>query len=296
MEDRPARPGLGIGLRQPHIAEVLARRSSDVWFEVHAENFMYDTHAALGLERIRHHAALSLHGVALSLGSAGPLDSEHLRRLKRLVDRFDPFLISEHLAWSAIDGAYLNDLLPLPYTEESLDLMVSHVDQAQGMLGRRILIENPSGYLSFRHSTIDEPVFLAELSDRTGCGLLCDLNNIYVSAGNLKFNAEHYLASLPPSSVAEIHLAGHSTMQTPSGPVLIDDHGSEVSLAVWALYCKALTRFGPLPTLIEWDNNLPSLYVLLREAGKGRALLDHWRTGVGASARATREARLVLAS
>ena len=276
MQDRLARPHLGIGLRRPHIAEVLARRPSDVWFEVHAENFMYDEHAARALERIRHYAQLSLHGVALSLGSAGDLDAEHLKRLKRLVERFDPFLISEHLAWCTIDGAYLNDLLPLPYTEESLDVMESHVNHAQAVLDRRILIENPSRYLSFRHSTIEESVFLRELSDRTGCGLLCDLNNIHVSAVNLKLNAEQYLANLPAKAVAEIHLAGHSTMETASGTVLIDDHGSEVPLSVWSLYRAALQQFGPLPTLIEWDNDLPSLYVLLKEAGKGRALLEHW--------------------
>jgi uncharacterized protein len=276
MEDRPARPCLGIGLRRPHMAEVLARRPSDVWFEVHAENFMLDEFAALALERIRHYAPLSLHGVALSLGSTGELDAEHLRRLKRLVARFDPFLISEHLAWCTVDGAYLNDLLPLPYTEESLKVMESHVNHVQAVLGRRILIENPSRYLSFRYSTIEESVFLTELSNRTGCGLLCDLNNIHVSAANLQLNAEQYLASLPANAVAEIHLAGHCAMETATGTVLIDDHGSEVSLSVWSLYRRALQHFGPLPTLIEWDNDLPSLYVLLKEAGKGRALLEHW--------------------
>jgi uncharacterized protein len=289
MQHRPARPGLGIGLRQPHIAEVLARRPSDTWFEVHAENFMFDEQAVCALERIRHFAALSLHGVALSLGSVGDLDTDHLMRLKRLVDRFDPFLISEHLAWCAVDGAYLNDLLPLPYTEESLELMCSHVNHVQSTLGRRILIENPSRYLSFRHSTISECVFLAELSDRTGCGLLCDLNNIYVSAANLKFDAEQYLAALPADSVAEIHLAGHSTRDTASGAVLIDDHGSEVSLSVWSLYRLALQHFGALPTLIEWDNDLPSLYILLKEAGKGRALLDHWTASRESSVAATRD-------
>jgi uncharacterized protein len=276
MQVRPARPGLGIGLRQPHVAEVLARRPGDVWFEVHAENFMYDDHAALALDRIRDYAPLSLHGVALSLGSTGELDAQHLKRLKQLVERYDPFLISEHLAWCAIDGAYLNDLLPLPYTEESLDLMVSHVDRAQTVLGQRILIENPSRYMSFRHSTIEESAFLTELSYRTGCGLLCDLNNVYVSAANLELNAEQYLASLPVHAVAEIHLAGHAAMETSSGTVLVDDHGSEVSLSVWSLYRRALEHFGPLPTLIEWDNDLPALNVLLKEAGKGRALIEHW--------------------
>ena len=276
MENRPARPALGIGLRRPHIAEVLARRPRDVWFEVHAENLMYDEAASLALEQIRHYAPLSLHGVSLSLGGAGDLDVEHLARLKRLVERFDPFLISEHLAWCAVDGAYLNDLLPLPYTEESLEIMESHVNQAQAVLGRRMLIENPSRYLSFRHSTIEEPTFLAELSERTGCGLLCDLNNIWVSAANLKFDAEQYLASLPSDSIAEIHVAGHSTVESSSGAVLIDDHGSEVSLSVWSLYRSALQHFGPQPTLIEWDNDLPSLYVLLKEAQKGRAWLEHW--------------------
>lgn len=257
------------------MAELLARRPRDLWFEVHAENFMYDERAASSLERIREFAALSLHGVALSLGGVEGLNSDHLTRLKNLVDRFEPFLISEHLAWSAIDGAYLNDLLPLPYDRESLELLISHVDQAQEVLRRSILIENPSRYLNFRCSTLDEAAFLTELSRRTGCRLLCDLNNLYVSSRNLDIDAEKYLSELPVDCVAEIHLAGHSTVETATGPVLIDDHGSQVCDAVWALYPRALQRFGPLPTLIEWDNDLPSLSVLLNEASKGRVVLEN---------------------
>jgi uncharacterized protein len=190
-----------------------------------------------------------------------------------LIDEFDPFLISEHLAWSSIDGAYLNDLLPLPYTEESLELVTSHVNHLQGFLNRRILVENPSRYLSFRCSTLDEAAFLGELARRTGCGLLCDLNNIFVSSCNIDIDAEEYLSALPAGSVAEFHLAGHSAVETASGPVYIDDHGSEVCAAVWSLYAQALKRFGPLPTLIEWDNDLPSLSLLLHEASKGRVVL-----------------------
>ena len=269
------------------MAEVLARRPRDLWFEVHAENFMYDERAALSLERIREFAALSLHGVALSLGGAERLNSEHLTRLKNLVDRFDPFLISEHLAWSSIDGAYLNDLLPLPYDRETLELLISHVNQAQEVLRRSILIENPSRYLSFRCSTLDEAAFLTELSQRTGCRLLCDLNNLYVSSRNIDVDVAKYLSELPVGCVAEIHLAGHSTVETATGPVLIDDHGSRVCDAVWTLYRQALERFGSLPTLIEWDNDLPSLSVLLNEASKGRAVLENWNKSGVAGDRAT---------
>jgi hypothetical protein len=274
MASWTARPIVGIGLRQAHIAEVLARRPSQVWFEVHAENYMYDPGAAAALDTIREFSEIALHGVALSLGSAGGLDTEHLSRLKRLVERWQPFLISEHLAWSRVDGAYLNDLLPLPYTQESLRVLVSNVDRAQDELGRRILVENPSGYLRFRHSTLEEAAFLSELARRTGCGVLCDINNIHVSSHNLQGCAVDYLHALPAVAVGEFHLAGHATIEAGSQTLLIDAHGSAVSEAVWELFRTALQRFGAHPTLIEWDNDLPTLDTLLEEAAKARRLIE----------------------
>ncbi len=269
-----ARPIVGIGLRQAHVAEVLARRPSQVWFEVHAENYMYDPRAAAALDTIRESSEIALHGVALSLGSAGGLDTEHLGRLKQLVERWDPFLISEHLAWSAVDGAYLSDLLPLPYTQESLRVLTSNIDRTQEELGRQILVENPSGYLRFRHSTLEEAAFLRELARRTGCGVLCDVNNVHVSSHNLQGCAADYLRALPAAAVGEFHLAGHAVIESGSQTLLIDDHGSAVSEAVWELYGEALGRFGAHPTLIEWDNNLPMLDTLLEEATKARRLIE----------------------
>lgn len=262
----PALPG--IGLRAPHMEAVLACRPDVAWFEVHPENYMHDPMALAALEQVRSHYPLSLHGVALSLGSAGPLDRCHLDRLKGLVDRLDPLLVSEHMAWSVNDGAHFNDLLPLPCTEEALETMSSHVNEAQDVLGRRILVENPSGTLRFRHSTMGEAVFLAELVRRTGCGLLCDVNNIYVSAHNIQTSPIEYLDLLPAAAVGEIHLAGHAMNITGNWTVLIDDHASSVSDGVWALYRQALIRFGRQPTLIEWDADLPPLDTLLSEAAK----------------------------
>jgi uncharacterized protein (UPF0276 family) len=260
----------GIGLRAQHTEEVLTRRPDVAWFEVHAENYMHDPAALTSLTRLREQYPLSLHGVAMSLGSAGPLDCQHLARLKCLVDRLDPFLVSEHMAWSANDGAHLNDLLPLPWTEEALDVMTAHVDEVQDVLGRTILVENPSGYLRFRHSTMSEASFLAELVGRTGCGLLCDVSNIYISAHNIETNPIEYLDQLPAASVGEIHLAGHSTNIVEGRKVLIDDHASRVPGGVWELYREALLRFVSPPTLIEWDANLPTLDTLLAEAAKAR--------------------------
>jgi uncharacterized protein (UPF0276 family) len=268
MPSYPTPVSPGIGLRAPHIEEVLTCRPDVAWFEVHAENYMYDPTALNALERVRSNYPLSLHGVALSLGSAGPLDGRHLDRLRCLVDRLDPFLVSEHMAWSVNDGAHFNDLLPLPCTDEALDIMSSHVVEVQSVLGRQILVENPSGYLRFRHSTMSEAAFLGELVRRTGCGLLCDVNNIYVSAQNIQTDPIEYLDLLPAAAVGEIHLAGHVVNIVGNRTVLIDDHASRVSDGVWALYREALARFGCRPTLIEWDADLPPLDTLLSEAAK----------------------------
>jgi uncharacterized protein (UPF0276 family) len=262
----------GIGLRGPHVREILDRRPDVGWLEVHPENFMADPAALSQLERVREHYPLSLHGVSLSLGSAVEVDRQHLGDLKSLIARLDPFLVSEHLAWSRSEGAHLNDLLPLPYTEEALDTMVLHVDQVQATLGRRILIENPSSYLRFRHSTMSEAAFLAELVRRTECGVLLDVNNLYVSAHNVGMNILDYFAALPTASVGEFHVAGHAANRVGDHVVLIDDHGSAVSDAVWSLYVEAMRHCGSLPTLVEWDTDLPTLDVLVGEAGRAQEL------------------------
>jgi uncharacterized protein (UPF0276 family) len=249
---------------------ILSCRPDIAWFEVHPENYMADHRSLARLGRVREHYPLSLHGVALSLATAGRLDVAHLARLKQLIARLDPFVISEHLAWSSTDGAHLNDLLPLPYTEEALDTMAAHVDQVQNELGRQLLIENPSRYLHFRHSTLSEPEFLTELVRRTDCGLLCDLNNIFVSARNIGIDPESYLDALPGKAIGEFHVAGHATNRVAEVTVLIDDHASPVCGEVWSLYGEALRRFGNRPTLVEWDANLPPLDVLLAEAEKAR--------------------------
>jgi uncharacterized protein (UPF0276 family) len=232
------------------------------------------------LEAIRSHYPISLHGVGLSLGSTEDLDAAHLERIRQTAERIEPALVSEHLSWSIIDGRYLADLLPLPMTEEALDIVCRHVDQTQAYLRRRILVENPSTYLRWRHSTIPEWEFLSAVASRTGCGILCDVNNIYVSAANHGWDPPAYLAGLLPATIGEIHLAGHSVRELGGGRVLrIDDHGSRVFPQVWTLYTEALARFGPVPTLIEWDTDIPELGILLGEASRAETLLGEVRQG-----------------
>ena len=262
----------GISLRAPHVTEIAATRPKLSFLEIHAENYMAETLALDQLLKLRRDYPVSLHGVALSLGSAEELDRLHLRRFKALIERVEPMSVSEHLAWSAIDGVYLNDLLPLPYTQESLDLFCRHVEEAQEALGGRLLIENPSSCLRYRHSSISEPEFLTEVVRRTGCGILCDVNNIYVSARNFGFDPIAYLDVLPIEAIGEIHLAGHHAAEDVD--ILIDDHGSRVAKPVWELHAAALRRFGPVPTLIEWDTNLPALEILLDEAQHAQELAD----------------------
>jgi uncharacterized protein len=265
---------IGIGLREPHAEEIMATRPGVFCLEVHAENYMNRGPAARRLELLRRDYPLSLHGVALSLASAEPLDLAHLGKLKALVECFEPMLVSEHLAWSALGGVYFNDLLPLPYTEESLDLMVRRVIEVQEVLGRTILIENPSSYLRFGHSTIPEAEFLAELARRSFCRLLCDINNIFVTCENFGQDPHAYLAALPSAAIGEIHLAGHHRMEIDGVTLLIDDHGSAVSDAVWDLYAEACRKLGPVPTVIEWDSRLPELPVLLGEARRAAQLAE----------------------
>jgi uncharacterized protein (UPF0276 family) len=261
----------GIGLRSPHVAEVLATRPALSWLEVHPENYLGGGPAARALDALRQDYPVAFHAVGLSVGSADGVDRRHLDRIRQLVDRIEPALVSEHLAWSRVDGAYLNHLLPLPYTEESLAAVSRNVDLVQAVLGRRVLIENPSAYLRFAASTIPEAEFLAELARRTGCGLLCDVNNVHVTAQNLGLDAIAYLDALPAAAVGEIHLAGHSVNDVDGRPLLIDDHGSPVAPAVWRLYAHALRRFGAAPTLVEWDTDVPQLEVLAGEARRADA-------------------------
>jgi hypothetical protein len=264
----------GIGLRTPHLAEVMARRPRIGWLEVHPENYMGAPAAADALERLRADYKLSLHGVGLSLGSADGIDAEHLSRLKALAHRLEPCRVSEHMSWSAHGGAWLSDLLPLPYTEESLAVMSANVDRMQTALGRQVLVENPSSYLSYCESTMPEAAFLAELVRRTGCGILCDVNNIYVSAHNVGVDPHEYLRTLPADAIGEIHLAGHARNEIDGQVLLIDDHGGRVIDPVWALYRDAVERFGPVPTMIEWDTALPPLDVLLDEAARADAVTE----------------------
>jgi hypothetical protein len=241
---------------------------------VHAENYMGSGPAFRALERIRRDYPVALHGVGLSLGSAGGLDERHLGLLAALAERLEPALVSEHLSWSSTGGAYLNHLLPLPYDEETLALVVRHVGRTQDALRRQLLVENPSSYLRYAHSRIPEPDFLAELTRRTGCALLCDVNNVYVTCRNFGLDPSAYLDALPAGAVAEIHLAGHRVNDADGHPLLIDDHGSRVAGPVWQLYERALDLFGPVPTLVEWDTDMPALAVLLDEARSAERHLE----------------------
>jgi len=270
----------GVGLRFRHHREVLESHPAAAWFEVHTENYLGGGSAPACLDAIRRDYPVSLHGTGLSLGSAEGSDPAHLARVREVVERVEPGLVSEHLSFSVAGGNYLADLLPLPMTEEALGIVCRNVALLQDHLKRRILVENPSTYLRFRHSTIPEWEFLAQVTKRTGCGILCDVNNIYVSACNHGWNASEYLAALPPEAVGEIHLAGHVVKRLDGGRVLrVDDHGSRVAPEVWALYAGALARFGPVPTLIEWDTDVPPMAMLLEEAAHASVLIEEAKNG-----------------
>lgn len=265
----------GVGLRFRHHREVLETRPPLSWVEVHTENYLGGGPSARTLDAVREIYPLSLHGVGLSLGSADGVDGEHLARIRAAVRRFAPALVSEHLSWSTVQGTYLPDLLPLPMTQEALRVVCRNVHEVQAVLGRRILLENPSTYIRFAHSTIPEWEFLSEVAARTGCAILCDVNNIFVSASNHGWDAHEYLRGLPVAAIGEVHLAGHSLRRLESGRTLrVDDHGSRVGTEVWRLYEFALSLFGPVPTLIEWDNDVPALDVLAAEARKARQLME----------------------
>lgn len=268
-------PRAGIGWRAEHYRALLAERPAIGWLEVHSENYFGDggiSHHCL--ERARRDYPLSFHGVGLSLGSVDPIDRRHLKRLQELVRRYEPAFVSEHLSWSSVNGVYLNDLLPLPYTDEALQHISARIAVVQDVLGRQILIENPSTYLRYRHSTLAEWEFLAAVAERSDCRILLDVNNVYVSAVNHAFDAEHYVRAIPAERIAEIHLAGHTVKQFPEGRFLIDTHNAPVAEAVWALYQVALSRLGAVPTLVEWDTDLPPLATLLAEAARADTLLE----------------------
>ena len=268
----PARAG--IGLRARHHRDLLALRPSVDWLEVHTENYFAGEGLGI-LETLRHDYRVSCHCVGLSLGSADGLDPEHLRRVAALVARIEPSLVSDHLSWSTVGGAYLGELLPLPLTEEALAIVCCNVERVQDALGRTMLLENPSIYGAFPHSTIPEWDFLAAVAARTGCGILCDVNNIWVSACNLGLDPLAWLNGLPSAAIGEIHLAGHAIRPLADGRVVrLDDHGSPVRPEVWALYAEAIRRFGPKPTLIEWDTDVPELDVLIGEAERAQAIAD----------------------
>jgi uncharacterized protein (UPF0276 family) len=272
----PARAG--VGLRAEHYRDVLDTRPAIGWFEVHSENYFGEGGRPLAfLEAIRTHYPLSLHGVGLSLGSTDELSHTHLARIKQLIDRFQPGLVSEHLSWSSIGGRYLNDLLPLPYTEEALAHVVARIARVQDYLGRRILVENISRYLEYKHTTIAEWDFLAAVARQSDCGILLDVNNIYVNAVNHGFDALTYLRAIPRDLVQEIHLAGFTVNRFEGGEIIIDSHNRPVAGAVWTLYQEAIGRFGPRPTLIEWDTELPALTVLISEAHQADAIMEQNR-------------------
>lgn len=280
MTTLPAGPG--VGFKPEHFAAIRQAPQALAFFEVHAENYMGAgglPHAQL--TALRADYAISVHGVGLSIGGAEGLDPDHLTRLRQLCDRYQPDSFSEHLAWSSHGGEYLNDLLPLPYTDETLDRICAHVDQVQDRLGRQMLLENPATYVLFAQSTIPETEFLAAIAARTGCAMLLDINNVFVSCTNHRTDPRDYLARYPMDAVAEIHLGGHACEDLPSGPLLIDSHGAAVADPVWALYGEVIDRIGPRATLVEWDNDVPDWPVLAAEAARAGRVLSHARSRTG---------------
>jgi uncharacterized protein (UPF0276 family) len=280
VDNGPLPARAGVGLKPEHYRDILESAPDIGWFEIHAENYMGEGGAPHHyLRAIRELYPLSLHGVGLSIGGSFALDEEHLARLKELIVRYEPALFSEHLAWSSHDSVYLNDLLPLPYTEETLARVCDHIDEVQEVLGQRMLLENPSTYVALSEMAMSEVAFLREIVRRTGCGLLLDVNNVFVQAVNHGFDAGAYIDAFPVEHVGEIHLGGHAADSDDDGSaLLIDDHGREIADPVWALYARSLARIGPRPTLIEWDNDVPGWEVLFAEARRADAVLADRRT------------------
>lgn len=265
----------GVGFKHDHIDAIIENRGDVSFLEVHAENYMGDggyPHRAL--ERMRHEFAISLHGVCMSIGGPKPLNADHLSRFKHLVDRYEPAMVSEHLAWSTHNDIYLSDLLPLPYTDETLSHVCAHVSQMQDTIGRKIFLENPATYVLFENATMGETDFLKQIVEKTGCGLLLDINNVFVSATNHQFSALEYLDAFPLDHVGEIHLAGHTEQTDDEGErLLIDSHNRPVSDPVWQLYEDVIETVGCIPTLVEWDSELPEWDVLREEAASAHKIL-----------------------
>lgn len=272
--DLPPRPG--VGYKPQHFSDILKDSEPVKWLEIHAENYMGD--GGRPLAQLRHLAErfpISVHGVGLSIGGDGPLNPDHLARLKHLCDWLDPASFSEHLAWSTHGAEFLNDLLPLPYTDETLTRVADHIDEVQDHVGRRMLLENPSVYVTFTETNMGEIEFLTEVAKRTGCGLLLDVNNVFVSCTNRQTDPYDYIDRFPHHLVGEIHLGGHDEDTDDTGaPLLIDAHGSEVVDPVWQLYAHTIARSGAKPTLIEWDNDVPDWPVLAAEASRAARILD----------------------
>jgi uncharacterized protein len=268
-------PMIGVGYKPQHFADIMADAGSVAWLEIHAENYMGDGGRPLAqLRALRERFAISVHGVGLSIGGEGPLDADHLSRLKHLCDWLQPASFSEHLAWSTHEGAFFNDLLPLPYTPATLARVCDHIDQVQAVLGRQMLLENPSTYLTFAETSLSEVDFLRQIVARTGCGLLLDVNNVYVSAINQNTDPAAYLQAFPMHAVGEIHLGGHAEdVADYDAPLLIDSHSCPVAGSVWQLYARAIAAAGPRPTLIEWDNDVPDWADLRSEAALASAAL-----------------------
>ena len=267
----------GIGLRLAHLAEMVATRPSTGWLEIHPENFLANPHASELLTELAAHFPISVHTVGVSIGSATGIDKAHLRRIRSLVDAIDPIFISGHLAWSTYQQEYLNDLLPLPYSEETLRLVTDNVNEVQDALGCPYLIENPASYVGFRPSTIKETEFLSEIVRRTGCELLCDVSNIVVSAHNMGYDAHQYIDEFPADAIAEIHLGGFTPEEDPAtrgAELWIDTHAATIAERSWDLYAYAIRRFGTRPTLIEWDNDIPPLSTLVAEATKADRIVQ----------------------
>lgn len=269
----------GVGFKAEHAGEILGGKASVGWFEIHPENYMVAGGPRLAmLTDVCAQYPVSMHGVGLSLGGGDRLDARHLADLKRLVDRFNPAMVSEHIAWSSHEGLYMADLLPTPMTKTSLDQLVAAIDTVQSHIGRRILIENPTSYLPLPQNSISELDFITEAARRSGCGLLIDVNNIYISAHNLGFDAEAFVDGIPADLVGEIHLAGHERDANDQDSILIDTHSRPVADPVWALFDRLIARIGPKPTLIEWDNDVPSWPVLQHEAALADTRLNAVRS------------------
>jgi uncharacterized protein len=276
--DHPIVGQAGTSFKHEHLAAIMTGEKPSGFFEVHAENYMGaggPPHRAL--EAIRENSPVSLHGVCMSIGGPQPLDRDHIARFKSLVERYEPALVSEHLAWSTHENTFFNDLLPLPYTKDTLNHVCSHIDEVQEVIGRPILLENPSTYVTFRESTMSETDFIRSIAQRTGCGLLLDVNNVFVSATNHGYSALDYLSDFPLARIGEIHLAGHAEQADDEGELLlIDSHDGPVADAVWKLYEIVIRRCGPVPTLIEWDSNIPDWPVLKAEAAAAQRILDRY--------------------